>query len=90
MRADSQRALGRAGVRFDDDDSSGMFLWGKVPEAIDLDQLVREASARAILLAKGALFSPNRTRIARLRFNAAHSAAPELTQFLTEALAASI
>jgi DNA-binding transcriptional MocR family regulator len=89
-RADSQRALGRAGIRFDADDSSGMFLWGEVPPATDLDQLVRDASGRAILLAKGALFSPDRAHIARLRFNVAHSAAPELTQFLTEALAAPI
>jgi DNA-binding transcriptional MocR family regulator len=90
MRADSQRALCRAGVRFDDDGSTGMFLWGEVPQSTDLDQLVRDASGRAILLAKGALFSPNRASVARLRFNVAHSAAPELTQFLTEALAASI
>jgi DNA-binding transcriptional MocR family regulator len=90
MRADSQRALCRAGVRFDADDSSGMFLWGEVPRSLDLDQLVRDGSARAILLAKGALFSPQRASIPRLRFNVAHSAAPELTQFLTEALGASI
>ncbi|MGC1457857.1 MAG: PLP-dependent aminotransferase family protein [Steroidobacteraceae bacterium] len=87
MRADSQRALRRAGIRFDDDDSAGMFLWGEVPPATDLDQLVRDARERAILLAKGALFSPDRANVARLRFNVAHSAAPELTQFLSEALA---
>jgi DNA-binding transcriptional MocR family regulator len=90
MRADSQRSLCRAGVRFDDDGSTGMFLWGEVPPATDLDQLVRDARGRAILLAKGALFSPGTARVPRLRFNVAHSAAPELTQFLSEALAPSI
>ncbi len=80
----------RAGVRFDDDASTGMFLWGEVPGSKDMDQLVRDARGRAILLAMGARFSPDRTPVPRLRFNVAHSAAPELTQFLTEALAASI
>ena len=90
MRADSHRALCRAGVRFDADDSSGMFLWGELSGSIDIDQLVRDAHGRAILLAKGALFSPDRANVPRLRFNVAHSGAPELSQFLTEALAASI
>jgi DNA-binding transcriptional MocR family regulator len=90
MRADSKRSLCRAGVRFDDDDSAGIFLWGEVPQSTDLDQLVRDARGRAILLAKGALFSPDKANVPRLRFNVAHSAAPELTQFLSEALAPSI
>ena len=42
---------------------------------------------RAILLAKGALFSPAKAKVPRLRFNVAHSAAPELIHFLSEALA---
>lgn len=86
MRADSQRALSRAGIRFDDDHAAGIFLWGEVPAHTDLDQLVRTARGRAILLAKGALFSPSKSPVPRLRFNVAHSAAPELTQFLSEAL----
>jgi len=87
MRADSQRALTRAGVSFDSDEGAGMFLWGRLPEGTDMDQLVREASGRAILLAKGSLFSPSKANIPRLRFNAALSAAPELAQFLREGLA---
>jgi DNA-binding transcriptional MocR family regulator len=88
MRADSQRALSHAGVHFDNDEGSGIFLWGRVPQTTDVDQLVRDARARAILLAKGALFSPSRTSIPRLRFNVAHSTAPELSQFLQESLTA--
>jgi DNA-binding transcriptional MocR family regulator len=87
MRADSRRALESAGIRFDADDGAGIFLWGEVPQSTDLDQLVRTARGRAILLAKGALFSPTRTHVPRLRFNVTHSAAPELTHFLSEALA---
>jgi len=87
MRADSQRSLTRAGVQFDGDEGAGMFLWGRVPDATDMDQLVRDARGRAILLAKGALFSPSKANVPRLRFNVAHSAAPELMQFLSGALA---
>jgi DNA-binding transcriptional MocR family regulator len=87
MRADSRRSLSRAGVRFDNDDGAGMFLWGQVPDGTDMDQLVRDARGRAILLAKGALFSPSKANVPRLRFNVAHSAAPELMQFLSGALA---
>jgi DNA-binding transcriptional MocR family regulator len=87
MRAVSQRSLSGAGVRFDSDAGAGMFLWGRLPEATDVDQLVRDARGRAILLAKGALFSPSKAHVPRLRFNVAHSAAPELMHFLNEALA---
>lgn len=87
MRAVSQRSLSGAGVRFDGDAGAGMFLWGRLPEATDVDQLVRDARGRAILLAKGALFSPSKAHVPRLRFNVAHSAAPELMHFLNEALA---
>ena len=87
MRADSRRSLTGAGVRVDVDEGAGIVLWGQVPEATDMDRLVREARGRAILLAKGALFSPSRANLPRLRFNVAHSAAPELLQFLREGLA---
>jgi DNA-binding transcriptional MocR family regulator len=87
LRADSQRSLARAGIGFDIDEGAGMFLWGQVPDATDMDQLVRDARGRAILLAKGALFSPSKANLPRLRFNVAHSAAPELLQFLREGLA---
>ncbi len=88
LRADSQRSLSRIGIGFDNDEGAGIFLWGELPQATDMDQLVRDARGRAILLAKGALFSPSKTNIPRLRFNVAHSAAPELLQFLREGLAA--
>jgi DNA-binding transcriptional MocR family regulator len=88
MRADSQRSLGSAGVTFDKNEIAGMFLWGQLPESTNMDQLVRDARGRAILLAKGSLFSPSKADIPRLRFNVAHSAAPELLQFLREGLPA--
>jgi len=83
MRRDAQAALESAGIRFEDLPGDGIFLWGRVPEDVDIDGLVRSARERSILLAKGALFSPTRTCNQRLRFNVAYSAAPELVSFLS-------
>ncbi len=86
MRRDARNALESAGIEFDELAAEGMFLWGRVPESLDPDELVRQARERSILLAKGALFSPECAGRHRLRFNVAYSAAPELVRFLTEAL----
>jgi DNA-binding transcriptional MocR family regulator len=88
MRRDARTALESAGVTFDESEGEGIFLWGRVPDAIDVDDLVRRARDASILLAKGALFSPERGSAQWLRFNAATSAAPELTRFLSEAVRA--
>jgi DNA-binding transcriptional MocR family regulator len=91
MRRDAQSALESAGVEFDnmpDGPVGGIFLWGRVPTSIDVDALVRSARDKSILLANGALFSPERTGSSRLRFNAAYSTAPELVRFLTDSVKA--
>ncbi len=88
MRRDAQAALESAGVEFDDPAGDGIFLWGRLPERVDVDQVVRRARGSSILLANGALFSPTRHNNQRLRFNAAHSAAPELVRFLTDSVRA--
>ena len=73
---------------FDEPAADGIFLWGRVPETVDVERLVRSARDHSILLANGALFSPERAANQRLRFNAAYSAAPELVRFLTDSLRA--
>jgi DNA-binding transcriptional MocR family regulator len=88
LRRDARSALESAGVEFDDPAGEGIFLWGRMPAALDLDALVRRARERSILLAKGTLFSPTGAANQRLRFNAACSAAPELTRFLADAVRA--
>jgi DNA-binding transcriptional MocR family regulator len=87
MRRDARSALESAGVSFDEP-GDGIFLWGRMPDAMDLDDLVRRARDGSILLAKGALFSPSRACNQRLRFNVAYSAAPELVRFLTDSVRA--
>lgn len=87
LRRDARRALAATGLVFDDQESEGMFLWARVPDGISVDRLALEARQASILLAKGALFSSSGGSRDHLRFNAVHSTAPELTQFLSRHLA---
>jgi DNA-binding transcriptional MocR family regulator len=80
--------LESAGITFAGPIGEGMFLWGRLPEAVAVDDLVRRAREKAILLANGALFSAQRGTSHHLRFNVAHSAAPPLVEFLGHALRA--
>jgi DNA-binding transcriptional MocR family regulator len=88
MRRDARLALESAGIEFDGAPGEGMFLWGQVPEAAPVDQLVRQARDHSILLARGSLFSPVQGCVQWLRFNVAHSNSPPLVQFLRTALCA--
>jgi len=86
MRRDARQALTGAGIEFENTAGEGMFLWGRVPDSIPMDELVRRAREHSILLAKGALFSPLQGSRPWLRFNVAHSTAPPLIRFLDDAL----
>jgi len=55
---------------------------------VNMDELVRRARERRILLARGALFSPAEGCVHWLRFNVAHSNSPPLVEFLRESLRA--
>ena len=87
MRRDAIQALSGAGITFDSGAGEGIFLWGRVPDAIGMDELVRGARDQSILLAKGTLFSPSKGSRQCLRFNVAHSTAPPLIRYLGAALA---
>ena len=89
MRRDARAALASAGVEFDGDPGEGMFLWGRVPESVRVDDLVRRARERSILLARGSVFSPAEGGCGQwLRFNVAHSTSAPLMEFLRESLRA--
>ena len=88
MRRDARVALESAGIEFDAAPGEGMFLWGRVPAAVPVEQLVRRARDHSILLASGSLFSPVQGCGQWLRFNVAHSNSPPLVQFLRESLRA--
>src|SRR5215471_1386889 len=88
MRRDARLALESTGIEFAPEPGEGMFLWGHVPEGAPVDELVRRARERRILLARGALFSPDQGCKQWLRFNVAHSTSAPLVQFLRETLRA--
>ena len=88
MRRDARAALESAGIEFDAEPGEGMFLWGRVPEAASVEELVRRARDKRILLARGTLFSPDQGCNQWLRFNVAHSTSAPLVQFLRESLRA--
>ena len=84
MRRDSRAALESAGITFDSAGvGEGLFLWGRLPDSTPVDELVRRAREKSIVLAKGALFSPTQTGSQWLRFNAAFSASAPLVRFLS-------
>jgi DNA-binding transcriptional MocR family regulator len=88
MRRDAHQALQSAGITFEGPLGEGMFLWGRVPEAVSVEELVRHARTRSILLARGSLFSAAQGCTQWLRFNVCHSNRPPLIEFLRESLAA--
>ena len=88
MRREARAALESTGISFEGPPGEGMFLWGRVPAQVAVEELVRAARARSILLARGALFSPVEGCAQWLRFNVCHSNRPPLIEFLRESLAA--
>jgi DNA-binding transcriptional MocR family regulator len=86
-RAASAFQLSEAGLRLECPTGQGLFLWASVPSGIDPDQLMLDAQAAGIMLAKGALFSPSGHGNRCFRFNAAYGADPMLIRYLGERLA---
>lgn len=82
----SRKALAAVGVRFDIEAPEGPFLWGSLPESVDIDALLRHAFRQAILLTTGALFSPTGQFHHHLRFNVAFGADPSLLRLLRQHL----
>jgi DNA-binding transcriptional MocR family regulator len=88
MRRDARAALESAGIQFEGPSGDGMFLWGRVPDAVPVDELAQRARAHSILLARGSLFSAVGGCRQWLRFNVAYSNSVPLTQFLSASLRA--
>lgn len=84
----STRQLSEAGVLFEQLGDAGIFLWGTMPEGLDVDLLVQDAYRNKILLMRGAAFSANDTPDRHIRFNVAFSQHPRLSTYLQERLQA--
>lgn len=81
------RQLSEAGVSLDHPGDAGLFLWGRVPDGVDVDELVRDAYRNGILLVRGAAFMADGAADAHIRFNAAFSQHVRLGNYLRERLA---
>lgn len=84
----STRQLSAAGVLFEQPGDAGLFLWGTMPDGVDVDLLVQDAYRNKILLMRGAAFSASDTPNRHIRFNVAFSQHPRLGNYLQERLQA--
>jgi DNA-binding transcriptional MocR family regulator len=87
-RSASTRQLSAAGVQFEQPGDAGIFLWGTMPDGLDVDLLVQDAYRNKILLMRGAAFSANDIPDQHVRFNVAFSQHPRLSSYLQERLEA--
>lgn len=85
-RMSAEQELTSTGIRFDHQALEGMFMWGKVPDEVDIDKLIDDAFDQRIFLSKGSLFSPTGAFSRHLRFNVAYSSNPQLIAFLRKAI----
>ena len=84
----STRQLRAAGLRFEQPGEAGIFLWGTMPDGVDVDLLVQDAYRNQILLMRGAAFSAHSIADQHIRFNVAFSQHPRLSNYLHERLQA--
>lgn len=83
-RRASMPALQGCGIQLEHADGEGIFLWARLPDGLDADQLTRAAAQAGILLAPGTLFSPSGQGQQFLRIHAAYGSDPALLGFLRE------
>jgi DNA-binding transcriptional MocR family regulator len=87
-RAAAARQLAEAGVLLDQPGEGGMFLWGMVPAAVDVEELVRDAYRHKIVLMRGAAFTADGAADPHIRFNVAFSQHTRLADYLRPRLSA--
>ena len=78
----SETQLASAGMRFDHPGEGGLFLWGEVPEGVDVNLLVQDAWRNKILLVRGATFMADSADDPHIRFNVAMCQAPVVADYL--------
>ncbi|MDT8998224.1 PLP-dependent aminotransferase family protein [Paucibacter sp. APW11] len=87
-RSQCARQLTEAGIQLDHPGEGGIFLWGTVPEGVDVQLLVQDAMRNKILLVQGSTFSAERKPDPHIRFNVAFSQHHRLGDYLRERLQA--
>ncbi|HZY18812.1 MAG TPA: PLP-dependent aminotransferase family protein [Ramlibacter sp.] len=86
--AAATRQLAAAGVLLDHPGEAGLFLWGRLPAGVDVDELVRDAYRERIVLMRGAAFRADGADDPHIRFNAAFSQHVRLADYLRGRLSA--
>jgi len=81
-RSRAREWLGAVGVVFDEHGAEGLFLWGRLPEHVNIPNLVEQAHHVGILLAPGSLFSNTSEYERYIRFNVSHCNHPVFKRFL--------
>jgi len=81
-RARARAWLGAVGVVFDEHGADGLFLWGRLPEHVNIPDLVEQAHQAGILLAPGSLFSNTGEYGQYIRFNVGYCNHPGFKRFL--------
>lgn len=87
-RGQTARQLAATGIALEHPGEGGLFLWGQVPQGVDIDVLVKDAFANAILLARGSSFHADGAASRHLRFNVVFSQHARLHDYLSQRLAA--
>jgi DNA-binding transcriptional MocR family regulator len=87
-RAQAVARLQALGFGLPAEGEPGLFLWAALPPGCEPEAVYQAALDRGLLLARGALFRPERGECRHLRFNAARSSEPRMFEALGAALAA--
>ena len=86
-RSASLQVLQDVGVRFEQPAQAGMFLWGRLPDGVAVEPLVKDAWQQGILLAGSTTFGSEATSAGCLRFNVVYAQNVQLSRYLKERFA---
>ena len=87
-RRAATKQLRQAGILLEHPAEGGLFLWGSVPQGVDVDELVKDAFRNGLLLSRGATFMADGRPDPHLRFNVVFSQHERLASYLRERLSA--
>jgi len=86
-RVTAARSLRHTGVEFDAMGEAGIFLWGRLPESVDVPALVKGAYGQQIVLAPGSNFrADSAANDPHIRFNVVTSQNTRLSDYLVSRL----
>ena len=82
------RRLGYAGLDVWTRPRAGMFVWARLPDALDAAQIARHALEEGVVFAPGNVFSASQSSAGFLRFNVSQCNRPKVYEVLQRAMEA--